>query len=990
MPRKKGKHHKRTKLAVEQLMLTSLLADARQPLTMPNTPTRSEVFGPVKSRAKLARLGDDKDNTLARIKSLSKIDLRSPVLYQSVSADLDDISDALHDLASLITNLTNRTHALRGRRPRENRIFYDDFTTIDWAKAYIQTNKFNYEIDNGKHIGHIDSDSVDEEEVHEKITLVRKAYFVLSKWLLIVIIAASFAVIAYFIDKFEILLVGFKYGYCRTNWFASEVSCCRPVSSASPLVGTECEAWVTWSSYFGDLFEGDVVWVDFGIYALLSLGLACVAGAVTLTTRIAARLPRTKEKLLNESSYSTSLNASNEDIRSPLLETESKDTSGRVLFTGAGSGVPEVRTILSGFVIRRFLGTYTLCAKTIALIFAIASGLCLGKEGPYVHLATCVGNILTRFFPHINNNELSKKQILSASASSGVALAFGSPLGGVLFILEEINHYLPSNQLFLIFFCAIMSTLFLKFLNPYGTGNTVLFELNYTSDWHAAELPLFVFIGIAGGVFGAAFIRFSGWWSTWFREKSFIKNHFLREVAFVSLLTGIITYWNDYTKQASAELVLDLATPCSANNQNSPLCLRDSDSLVGEIRSLCYAFVIKVILTFITFGLKLPCGIYVPSMVAGALFGRIFAMCIQFMHQELHDNTLTRLICHKDSPQCVDLGIYAMISAGAFMAGVTRMNITLVTILFELTSSYTYVLPISISIAVANWMGNLLEKNSLYEYLLIANDYPFMSPETEVVDPFVTANDLLAASEKYTLPKEGAQEDDKAVSNNVQAGPEIESTVRQLVELRDEKLFIDVSASPYVSTQVLYNKLLLLATESLLDGCVAILKDGICVGAIYFSELEFCLDRLKQFCLELDITKNLYCKMFNRSAYSKDSWAAQEQHNLFVLDEGLGNSLRMPHNNDMGNDYFNYGSNEEYIDYANDKRIIHEELTLLVNFTRYVDTSPIFINHDSSIALAHLIFDRIGNRTIILQKEGKFYGVLHKKALVDYCRRPLE
>ena len=56
------------------------------------------------------------------------------------------------------------------------------------------------------------------------------------------------------------------------------------------------------------------------------------------------------------------------------------------------------------------------------------------------------------------------------------------------------------------------------------------------------------------------------------------------------------------------------------------------------------------------------------------------------------------------------MGIYAMISAGAFMAGVTRMNITLVTILFELTSSYTYVLPISIAIAVANWSGGLLEK----------------------------------------------------------------------------------------------------------------------------------------------------------------------------------------------------------------------------------------------------------------------------------------
>ena len=59
-----------------------------------------------------------------------------------------------------------------------------------------------------------------------------------------------------------------------------------------------------------------------------------------------------------------------------------------------------------------------------------------------------------------------EKQILSASASAGVALAFGSPLGGVLFILEEINNYLPSNQLFQIFFLCNNFNIVLKILEP--------------------------------------------------------------------------------------------------------------------------------------------------------------------------------------------------------------------------------------------------------------------------------------------------------------------------------------------------------------------------------------------------------------------------------------------------------------------------------------------------------------------------------------------
>ena len=212
------------------------------------------------------------------------------------------------------------------------------------------------------------------------------------------------------------------------------------------------------------------------------------------------------------------------------------------------------------------------------------------------------------------------------------------------------------------------------------------------------------------------FVKFVHWWPKKFRTLKPIKNHPVFEVFVVSALTGIITFWNPYTKQASAELVLDLATPCTGRELDRSLCPSTKDQLIKELGSLIFAFIVKVALTFITFGLKVPCGIYVPSMVCGALFGRIFAMVIQLLQvvTKSEDSSTASsvfgFVCSPTSTNCVDMGIYAMISAGAFMAGVTRMNITLVTILFELTSSYTYVLPIAIAIAVANWAGGLLEK----------------------------------------------------------------------------------------------------------------------------------------------------------------------------------------------------------------------------------------------------------------------------------------
>lgn len=56
-----------------------------------------------------------------------------------------------------------------------------------------------------------------------------------------------------------------------------------------------------------------------------------------------------------------------------------------------GSGIPEIKTILSGFIIRGYLGKWTLIIKSVGLILSVSSGLSLGKEGPMVHIASCLG-----------------------------------------------------------------------------------------------------------------------------------------------------------------------------------------------------------------------------------------------------------------------------------------------------------------------------------------------------------------------------------------------------------------------------------------------------------------------------------------------------------------------------------------------------------------------------------------------------------------------
>jgi chloride channel 3/4/5 len=100
----------------------------------------------------------------------------------------------------------------------------------------------------------------------------------------------------------------------------------------------------------------------------------------------------------------------------------------------AGSGIPEVKTILGGFVIRNFLSLSTLSIKVVSLILAVASGMALGKEGPLVHVACCVGQIVPCFFKKYAGNEAKRREMLSVASATGVSVAFGAPIGGVIFL----------------------------------------------------------------------------------------------------------------------------------------------------------------------------------------------------------------------------------------------------------------------------------------------------------------------------------------------------------------------------------------------------------------------------------------------------------------------------------------------------------------------------------------------------------------------------
>lgn len=106
----------------------------------------------------------------------------------------------------------------------------------------------------------------------------------------------------------------------------------------------------------------------------------------------------------------------------------------------ASSGLPEIKSILGGFIINQYLSVRTGVIKLLALCLAVGSGLSIGREVPIVHIAGAFAS-LSRVLPKYKNNLVLQTEMLSIASATGFAVAFGAPLSGLLFTIENLSTF---------------------------------------------------------------------------------------------------------------------------------------------------------------------------------------------------------------------------------------------------------------------------------------------------------------------------------------------------------------------------------------------------------------------------------------------------------------------------------------------------------------------------------------------------------------------
>ena len=215
--------------------------------------------------------------------------------------------------------------------------------------------------------------------------------------------------------------------------------------------------------------------------------------------------------------------------------------------SAAGSGIPEVITVLNGIKMPTTLRLKTLACKVFGIIFAVASGLPCGYEGPMVAIGASVaagmsqGKSTTLGFDtrwsvfRSFRRDAAKRDFITCGAGAGIASAFNAPIGGVLFALEEGSSHWKKSLAWRCLWATMIGAFCLDFLLSgleqyinWATGDTeddatassswgvlsgdAMLSLGSFSatgqtslTWGAWELPLFISLGMVSGVFGAAF-----------------------------------------------------------------------------------------------------------------------------------------------------------------------------------------------------------------------------------------------------------------------------------------------------------------------------------------------------------------------------------------------------------------------------------------------------------------------------------------------------
>lgn len=339
----------------------------------------------------------------------------------------------------------------------------------------------------------------------------------------------------------------------------------------------------------------------------------------------------------------------------------------------SGSGIPHLEAVLHRY--RKLNWKRVLPVKFFGGIIAIGSGMALGREGPTVQMGGSIGDAVSRLLKVSNRERLT---LISAGAGAGLAAAFNAPLSGLIFVLEEVRRDFQPIMFGAAFIAAVVADIITRI----ASGQFPVFSVPSYPTPPLSALPIFAVLGIVTGILGVAF------------NKGLLKsmNLFgkvpdkfkLPAVAVIGGLVGLVGWF-----------LPDL--------MGSGHTLAES-VLKGEVllTAIPLFFLLRFLMTTMSYGTGAPGGIFAPLLVLGALLGLAIGT-----------------VGHQLFPLTVPIpAVFAVVGMAAYFTAIVRAPLTGIMLIVEMTGNYSQMLPLLVACFCAYIIAEILKDLPIYEALL--------------------------------------------------------------------------------------------------------------------------------------------------------------------------------------------------------------------------------------------------------------------------------
>lgn len=344
-----------------------------------------------------------------------------------------------------------------------------------------------------------------------------------------------------------------------------------------------------------------------------------------------------------------------------------------------GSGIPQVIASLElanareHAKVRSLLSLRIILIKIASSMLMVLGGAAIGREGPTIQISAAISRRINDFLPHWWP-KVSRRNMILTGAAAGLAAAFNTPLGGIVFAVEELSKAHFSQFRTAIFTAVIIAGLTAQAISgPYlYLGYPKIDHYSLSAFW--GVLLVAMVAGLLGAGTSKAILAIFAWKDR-FRKLS---QHLLYLFACSMVMATMIYFVTDAAMGSSKEIM--------------------TDTLFGKEKGVeWYVPLVRIAGPITSFSTGASGGIFAPGLGAGASVGATFAGWFDL-----------------NGPNTNLLILAGMV---AFLTGITRSPFTSAILVLEMTDRHSLIFHLMAAGLVANVFAFSIDRKSFYEHL---------------------------------------------------------------------------------------------------------------------------------------------------------------------------------------------------------------------------------------------------------------------------------